>query len=182
MGKESKRQQIWEEIRKQKEFTLDSLTTGSRIDRGTIRTYVVGLEKAGFVKVFEKKETDKPFVKTQFKTNCYVLKKDVGIDAPRVTRDGKILPPDINQDLWRTMRILKEFSVSDLIASTPRETTFGNVEQYCHFLTRAKYLKRTGDRFLFVRNTGAKAPQIQRIKSVYDPNLKKVVYQTGGEE
>lgn len=182
MGKESRRQKIWEEIRKQREFTLDSLTTGSRTDRGTIRTYVVGLEKAGFIRVFDRKETDKPFVTTQFKTNCYVLEKDVGIDAPRVTRDGKILSADINQDLWRAMKILKEFSVTDLIASTTQKTTVDNVKTYCLFLTRAKYLKRNGSRFVFVKSTGAKAPRILRIKAVFDPNLNKVVYQSGGEE
>ena len=178
MGKESKRQQIWAEIRKQREFTLDSLANGSRIDRGTVRTYVVGLEKAGFVAVFTTTANEK----TQFRTNCYVLKKDVGIDAPRVTCEGKILPPDIKQDLWRTMKILKEFSISDLLATSQRPTTFGNVQQYCIFLNHAKYLRRKGTRFVFVKNTGAKAPQILRIKAVFDPNLNKVVYQSGGEE
>ncbi len=182
MRKESKRQLIWQEIRKQKDFTLDSLASGTRIERETIRTYVVGLEKAGFVRIFDQKETDKPYVTTQFKTNCYVLEKDVGIDAPRVTRDGKILPSDINQDLWRAMKILKEFSITDLIASTTQKTTVENVKTYCLFLTRAKYLKRNGSRFVFVKSTGVKAPQILRIKAVFDPNLKQIVYQSGGEE
>lgn len=178
MGKESKRQLIWQEIRKQKEFTLDSLASGTCIERGTIRTYVVGLERAGFVEVF----TTTANAKTQFRTNCYVLKKDVGIDAPRVTCEGKILPPDIKQDLWRTMKILKEFSISDLLAMSQRPTTFGNVQQYCIFLNHAKYLRRKGNRFVFVKSTGPKAPQILRIKAVFDPNLKQIVYQSGGDE
>lgn len=183
MGKESKRQQIWEEIRKQKEFfTLNSLASSLNIEKETIETFVVGLRNAGFVKVIDHQDVRKSYVKTTFKTNCYALTKDTGFNAPRVTRDGKLLPDDINQDLWRSMKILKEFSVADLMASTPRKTTANNVESYCKLLCRAKYLKRKETRFLFVRNTGAKAPQIQRIKSVYDPNLKKVVYQTGGEE
>ncbi len=182
MGKESKRQYIWEEIRKQKEFTLDSLASSTRVERETIRTYVVGLKKAGFVEVFATAEKKAPYVKTQFRTNCYVLKKDVGFIAPRVTRDGKILPDDINQDLWRSMKILKEFSVADLMTTTPRDTTQYNVETYCKMLCRAKYLKRNGSRFVFVKSTGAKAPQILRIKAVFDPNLKQIVYQSGGEE
>lgn len=183
MGKESKRQQIWEKIRKQKTaFTIESLTGEIPVEKETIKTFVSSLCKAGFIKVIEQQNINVPHVKTTFKTNCYALSKDVGFIAPRVTRDGKILPDEINQDLWRSMKILKEFSVADLMASTPRKTTANNVESYCKLLCRAKYLKRKETRFLFVRNTGAKAPQILRIKAVFDPNLNKVVYQSGGEE
>lgn len=182
MGKESKRQQIWAEIRKQREFTLNSLSSGCKIHRDTIETYVTGLRKAGFVELVEKMAINKPYVVTTFTENRYKLAKDVGIDAPRLTRDGKILSADINQDLWRSMKILKEFSATDLIASTTQKTTRNNVDTYCQMLCRAKYLKRNGTRFVFVKNTGAKAPQILRIKAVFDPNLSKVVYQSGGEE
>lgn len=181
MGKESKRQLIWQEIRKQLEFTLNSLSS-CKIHRDTIETYVTGLRKAGFVDLVEKTAINKPYVVTTFTENRYRLAKDIGIDAPRVTRDGKILPSDINQDLWRAMKILKEFSVTDLIASTTQKTTVENVKTYCLFLARAKYLKRNGSRYAFIKNTGAKAPQIQRIKAVFDPNLKQIVYQSGGEE
>lgn len=182
MGKESKRQLIWQEIRKQRDFTLNSLSSNCKIHRDTIETYVTGLRKAGFVELIEKTAINKPYVVTTFTENRYRLAKDVGIDAPRVTRDGKILSADINQDLWRAMKILKEFSITDLIAATTQKTTVENVKTYCLFLTRAKYLKRNGLRYVFIKNTGAKAPQIQRIKAVFDPNLKKVVYQSGGEE
>ena len=181
MRKESKRQLIWQEIRKQRDFTLNSLSS-CKIHRDTIETYVTGLRKAGFVELIEKTAINKPYVVTTFTENRYRLAKDVGIDAPRVTRDGKILSADINQDLWRAMKILKEFSITDLIASTTQKTTVENVKTYCLFLAKAKYLKRNGLRYVFVKNTGAKAPQIQRIKAVFDPNLKKVVYQSGGEE
>lgn len=80
------------------------------------------------------------------------------------------------------MKILKEFSATDLIASTTQKTTRNNVDTYCQMLCRAKYLKRNGSRFVFVKSTGAKAPQILRIKAVFDPNLKQIVYQSGGEE
>lgn len=89
MRKESKRQLIWQEIRKQKDFTLDSLASGTRIERETIRTYVVGLEKAGFVRIFDQKETDKPYVTTQFKTNCYVLEKMSELTLPALLATEK---------------------------------------------------------------------------------------------
>lgn len=181
MGKESKRQLIWQEIRKQQEFTLNSLSSGCKIHRDTIETYVIGLRKAGFVELIEKTAINKSYVITTFTENHYRLAKDIGIDAPRVTRSGKILSADINQDLWRAMKILKEFSITDLIASTTQKTTVENVKTYCLFLTRAKYLKHNGQRYVFIKNTGAKAPQIQRIKAVFDPNLKQIVYQSGGE-
>lgn len=183
MGKENKRQQIWSEIRKQKTaFTIESLTGEIPVEKETIKTFVSGLCKAGFIKVIEQQNINVPHVKTSFKRNCYALSKDVGFIAPRVTRDGKILPDEINQDLWRSMKILKEFSVADLMTTTPRPTTLYNVETYCRMLCRAKYLKRNGSRFVFIKSTGAKAPQILRIKAVFDPNLKQIVYQSGGEE
>lgn len=121
MGKESKRQLIWQEIRKQRDFTLNRLSSACKIHRDTIETYVTGLRKAGFVELIEKTAINKPYVVTTFTENRYRLAKDVGIDAPRVTRDGKILSADINQDLWRAMKILKEFSITDLIASTTQK-------------------------------------------------------------
>ena len=66
-----------------------------------------------------------------------------------------------------------------------------SADDYIIFLHRAGYLKMIAPakvggfskvrekaryRFLSHKNTGPKAPMIQRVKHVYDPNLEQVVW------
>lgn len=183
MGKESSRERVWAAIRKHKTgFTTELLTKECGVEADTLKTYLRGLKNAGFIEVCGQNDVDLPYVKTQFKRNVYRLLKDVGVDAPRVTREGRILEADLTQDIWRAMKILKQFSIEELTASTPRQISPLTVETYCRLLTCAKYLRREGKRYRLILYTGAKAPKIKRVKSVYDPNTKKIVWTSEGEE
>lgn len=180
MSRESNREIIWAEIRKQGEFTQKSLEQKTRVNEDTIRTYVRGLLKAGFIEqVGEIKNELSPFVRTTLKSKLYRLVNDIGVDTPRVTRDGRMLKPDLTADLWRSMRILKCFSVEELCFSISRDVKYYTAETYCVFLHKAGYLRRNEGKYWLINNSGPRAPKIRRIKAVYDPNLKKVVWSSG---
>jgi hypothetical protein len=182
-GKPQGRQGIWEAIRAQREgFTVASLATATDIHRDTIRTYVRGLEAAGYV--------DVPAPIAPF----YRLVRDVGVEAPRVTRDGKpVTQGAAREQMWRAAKMLTEFSWRDLAIAASTEATPVNeddAKDYCANLAKAGYLavvvlgKASGKgsmptryRFVRSRNTGPRPPMVQRLHSVFDPNERRIVWQ-----
>jgi len=182
------RRAVWAAIRAQRTgFTLASLGQATRIHRDTIRTYLRGLEAAGYI--VRAAEESAPA--------AYSLTRDVGIEAPRVTRDGKPVTQGLaREQMWRTMRMLKgDWSWRDLAIAASTETqpvAESDAADYCANLHRAGYLvvaepgraarpglaaAATRYRFVPGRNTGPRPPMVQRLSSVFDPNLGRVVWQ-----
>ena len=82
------------------------------------------------------------------------------------------------------MKILRVFSVRDLVvhAALPDAPIApGAALRYCQWLARGGYLtplpREKGDvaRYRFVRDTGAKAPQILSVKQLFDANTGEIV-------
>lgn len=178
------RQAVWAAIRRLRDgFTLPALAKGTDIHRDTIRTYLRGLEAAGYI------------VRDPVEPGRFVLVNDIGVEAPRVTRDGKPVTQGIRREnMWRTMRMMRgDFSWRDLtIAASTEEFPVDeeDAKDYCAALAKAGYLvvtvKGKGGgksvtptrwRFNPARFTGPAAPMVQRLQSVFDPNLGKVVWQ-----
>jgi hypothetical protein len=108
----------------------------------------------------------------------------------RVTAQGKLRPR-----LWRAIRILKKFTVGDLISIAASEAEHcepaklnASALRYLSCLRRAGYIvvlreREPGSaptsngfkRYLLLpdRNTGPLAPQIGKGGTVYDPNLRE---------
>lgn len=152
----------------------------------TIRDYVVGLHAAGYVEA-----VGTVYIATSRKNaTLYRLLRDTGLEAPRVRKDGtEVTQGRGRENMWRTMPILQEFTGRDLaIAASTEEhpVAESEAETYCQVLARAKYLivvekgrpnHPTRYRQLPAKHTGPKPPQVQRVKQLYDPNLKKVVWE-----
>lgn len=174
------RERIWAAIRALKRFTrLDlALKTGLTRRGSAIGDYLKGLERAGFIRVVGEKKRGV--------SNQYELARDTGVEAPRVSNTGGVLPPSGRSRMWKTMRILKTFTARELasaasLADAP--IALSEAEYYCLWLSRGGYLRGSGSgapanrRWTFVpaMNTGPKAPQILRVKRLYDPNRDAVV-------
>jgi len=182
IGGLNKRDRIWAQIRVQRKFSVNSLHAELiEMTRGSIHHYLRCLSAGGYV---EK-------VKNTAPAN-YVLIKDCGIDAPRLRADGSIVSQGrINENMWRTMKILKTFDWMDLsrVASTDEiQVKPVTAKRYVETLFHARYLicvrgsapgERAVYRFRAQMNTGNRAPMIQSDRSLYDPNLGKIVYQRG---
>jgi predicted transcriptional regulator len=184
-GGKSPRQRIWEAMRALKHFNLPQLAQRSKVDKGTLRTYVRSLEKAHYV---QKRRA------CLHESGFYELIKDTGVDAPRLDSAGnEVTQGRSQQQMWRAMRIQRgtSFSYIELaaLASTedvqvPRITA----QQYIKHLLRAGYLSKVQEetrgkhpapaRYVLYpsQNTGPRAPMVQRTKCVYDPNLGKIVW------
>jgi hypothetical protein len=115
------------------------------------------------------------------KRRQYRLVRDMGVDAPRVGKDGRILPPSGRQRMWRAMGILKEFSARDLAATAslpPAQVALAEAVYYCAWLARGRYLRPAGaGRYVAIEamRTGARAPLIQRIRRLVDANTGEVM-------
>jgi len=182
----------WRLIRRLGRFTRPQLLGGLvRTGRDTVRSYVDRLEAAGIVR---RAGIDRQGGR---ETVVYELvpEMDPGEETPRVRPDGSIvLQGEGRAAMWRTMKILKEFTAADLVTlGSTEEVPLGDQDArtYCKMLKAAGYLVEAqpgtpqGGRAVYrlvpSRVTGPKAPQIQRTKHVFDPNLRKVVW-TGEPE
>jgi len=174
------RQVLWEIIRKMGTVTFRSLRNETVLSMDTVRDYVRSLEKAGFLRKLPREEGP-------WAPNTWELIKDVGVEAPRVRRDGTLVTQgEGRRNMWEAMRILRVFTPRDLAvaASLPdcpvKEST---ALDYAKHLCKAGYLKKNGREYRFLPSayTGPLAPQIQRTKRVWDPNLKQVRWRSDGE-
>lgn len=174
---------VWAAIRESRTFVVDDLVALTRIKRGAVDDYVQALVKAG---ILAKSGTrPSPLGNTgAFPRAEYSLMRDMGLDTPRVRKDGTLLPTPGRQRMWRAMGILKQFSVRDLVATaslpeasiSPHEARY-----YCRWLARAGYLHAAGpDRWTIVpaMRRGPRAPQIQRIRRLLDPNTGEIMCET----
>jgi predicted ArsR family transcriptional regulator len=180
------RDRIWTVVRKQKKFTIADVVLGSGMARRSIRDYLDGLERAGFIS----QETT---------GDHYLLVRDVGPEAPVLNHRGQAPAGFCIRDaLWRTMKLLKEFTVIDLAVNASTEqcrVTDRDARTYLRALVAAGYvvaLDRDAEgrppggrllryRFLASRNTGPRPPLLQQVLQVVDLNEGKVVWQAGGE-
>lgn len=179
------RERIWAAIRAQTEpWTLNAIVLASKVERSTLKDYLRGLKGAGIVAMAQ------PGARLGMEAT-YKLVRDRGVDAPRVRRDGSEVPPSGRFRMWRAMKILRRFSVAELAdgAGLPdAPVAYGEADTYCHWLARGGYLRSAGtDRWVFVpgRDTGPKAPQVLRVKRLFDPNNGVIVYESapeGGDE
>jgi predicted transcriptional regulator len=176
---------LWSAMRELGSFTVTELAHSTRYNTSTVQTYLQGLEAAGFL-------TSDP----QTKPRKYTLPAPelIASAPPRVRKDGSIVTQGQGRkNLWRTMRILGEFSVAELRVFACTDTVQikdNEASDYVHYLVKAGYLvvvtaakagkSRARYRFVMSRYTGPLAPQIQRVKQVWDPNTQTVVW--GGKD
>jgi len=166
------------------------LMSGQRAD--TALSYLAGLEKAGFV-ARALGQSGARLHRRELR--LMVLKRDIGIDAPRVGADGKPVTQGVGRErIWNAVRKQSgPFTWREvaLHASTEdRPVAMDEVKTYLKFLVRAGYVRtmtpgapRIPAKHLFVRSrdTGPRAPIVCRDKSVQDGNTGEIVLAAAGK-
>lgn len=136
------RDRIWTAIRRQREFTVSDVhgALPANSSRAQIYNYVRLLERAGYV---ERCGT-RPGSRQSCVQVIYRLCRDIGIERPQLSGDGAPAPNGQPRErLWRTIKILKEFSIDELAAGAStvefivRRST---ASKFIYALTRARYL------------------------------------------
>lgn len=189
-GGKGPRQRIWEAIRRSAEdFTAPAIERAARIERATVQTYLQALERGAIIEQTGERQAIG-------ERKHYRLARDAGVEAPRLDRQGRpVMQSRGNENMWRTMRIMGDFSPRELALRASTEDTAieeTTAKAYVKCLAQAGYLTVIDPGHSFIRGKGAKQaryrliaskytgprpPMIQRTKSVYDPNLGKIVWQ-----
>ena len=110
----------------------------------------------------------------------WTLVRDIGHHAPRVRRDGSpVTLGEVTAQIWLAMCGLKDFDFRDLMQNASIEIPEATARDYCKRLLAAGYLRvlTKADphqgriaRYRLIRSSGPRAPQVQRVRQVYDPN------------
>lgn len=158
-------------------FTVRDIARRIQGGRDMIRDYLAGLVTAGIV------EHATPAMHRQGAT--YRLLRDMGVEAPRLTRAGAIDDTPTDQErMWQAMKAMPSFAVADIMVCTGIASV-RTVRHYIRDLTRAGYLAplhraSTTDtaryRLLTARNTGPRPPAVRRSGAVIDLNLGRQVW------
>ena len=193
-GRVGGRQGVWQAIRKLRQFTIIAVADEARAETDMVRTYVDSLRRGGYLTIVGVAPPKRAIASTshpaQKRANIFELVKDVGFEAPRVKRDGSASTQGAaREQMWRAMKLLDSFTPRELaLAASTDEHAVSDVDaaDYARNLHKAAYLtlaqaatKRTQARYRFIRNrnSGPLPPQVQRLSSIWDPNLRMVVWQ-----
>lgn len=171
----NRRQEVWNCLRQSKERfqTTSEIAEICGMEEAAVYAYLRSLKRGGYVSV----QQGLGFARRY----GYRLERDTGIEAPRLSADGKPLKSTATEALWRTMRILKTFDLDSLTAhvNMTHEVRRETVKVYAQHLEAAGYLKNTGSArkkaFVLLKNTGSRAPQLMAVREIYDPNLDEIV-------
>lgn len=188
IGGKSPRQRIWEEIRQSPDdFECYRVSKRANVDLDSFLSYVKCLIAGGYVKQVENgRKRDQ---------RTYQLIKNSGAEAPRVDKHGNPVKQGQGVEcVWRTLRMMGELDVALLcqhVSLAGIDIKESTVKRYICALRKAGYLDTTLPstphrmerfRLKLTMNTGPRPPQVQNVKTVYDPNLNKVMYAEDPEE
>jgi len=191
IGGKSQRQRIWEAIRALRDgfFQVD-IVRHTKVAERVVADYVKCLHAGGFVSVIDKVKVGSMCVKKR-----YQLERDNGLEAPRLTKRGvPVTQGSGNDAMWGTLRRMFKTEAVDhrqlaAFASTSSfAITPATANSYLQALHSAGYLECVARsvqgkqaasaryRLIPAMDSGARAPMIQRTKSVFDPNWNKTVW------
>jgi hypothetical protein len=183
---------IWKTLRahKKQAFTIGDLISWllkdgvDNVNDWTVESYLARLVAGKYLKMVKPAP-----ISGKYGEAVYQLVKDCGHEAPRLRKDGSAVTQGLgNEQMWRTMKVLKAFSPGELAIAASTATVsvkLSTAKSYAAALYRAGYLivvnkSKPGTqavyRLLNSKNTGPKPPQIQRTKRVFDPNLNAVIW------
>lgn len=175
---------VWTSLRETPDgLTRKALADLHQVAPSTVANYLNALLAGGYVEKIEAARG----------APVWRLIRDTGFHAPRLRADGSaVTTGNATRNMWRSMRILKQFSARELSATattTDTEVTEVHARVYCHKLLQAGYLRvikkarppHVAAVYRLARNTGPQPPKVQRVQQVFDPNTKRV-HALGGQK
>ncbi|WP_164738150.1 MarR family transcriptional regulator [Frigidibacter oleivorans] len=166
------RQAMWLALKKVPDrITVAELVQRTKLNRSTVTRYLKALTEAGHLEF-----TEPPVGHA----GTWKLIRDVGHHAPRVRADGsRVSQGEVTAQLWLAMCGLRDFDYRDLMQNASIDIPEATAKDYCKRLLAAGYLRVLSKadpsqariaRYRLIRASGPRAPQVQRVRQVYDPN------------
>ncbi len=173
---------IWTCVRALKgDFTVNDIVDQTGIPVATVRDYLKALAAAQILEIVSTKRNNP--------NSAYIFRliKNPGSETPRIRDDGTNVTQGLGVEaMWRTIKVLSSFTAEELALTASTDGTAikkNTAMDYLKHMMRAGYVRRHAGRYSFVKSKdpGPLAPQIQRVKQVFDPNSKKVVWPKHGD-
>lgn len=162
-------------------ITVADIAKVTKIHRSSIQRYLKALTAGGYLEA-----TPAP----NGLACSWKLVRDVGYHAPRIQADGSaVTNGEVSQQIWQAMVGLKKFDYRELVQGASIDIKEATAKDYCKRLLAAGYLRVLVKadphadriaRYQLIRPSGPKAPQVQRVRQVYDPNTGAVYAAEGG--
>lgn len=193
-GGKSRRQRVWEAIRRLAAtgdgyLTVERISRASKVEIDPVRYALKGLIAAGYLQLAPGIAAGRIGVNL-----IYTLAQDNGAECPRVRPDGQPIALGRGTEaMWAAATALDSFDhhflaeIAQVRPSTART--------YCGLLARAGYfqllkpgkgLGRGGTaatyRVAAEHADKPRAPMITRLKAVYDPNVHQIVWSEGADD
>ncbi|HEX9772989.1 MAG TPA: hypothetical protein VGA44_05950 [Steroidobacteraceae bacterium] len=196
---ENLRDRIWQAIRNRLDFTVSDIHADiirGSVPRGVVRShiyqYVRLLERAGYLE----RCGHVPGKRSTCLQVLFRLRQDVGVERPMLTTAGTLSSAGVRRErLWRTIKILKEFSLDELAAHASThdlEVSRAAATRFVRALTKASYLvvtrrasARSVRRWRAVPSKvrGPHTPRYRRRDQVlFDPNTGEAIRLGDGDE
>lgn len=185
------------------EFSVAEIVVLSGQDTGTVMPYLTGLCAGGYVAP-EQHPKERPIFAPRRECRRFMLILDIGVEAPRVTRDGKPVTQGTGREqMWTVVRKFKGgFDWRDIVLACPVNPTGAEAKYYLKYLALAGYLRiavrgratgrsaggsggtgaATQYEFIRARDTGPRAPIVSRDRSVMDANTGKIMFNGGNND
>ena len=166
------RQDMWMAIKASPDRILvTDIVARTGVNRSSVLRYLKSLTAAGYLDVISAPVGH---------AASWTLVRDIGHHAPRVRRDGSpVTLGEVTAQIWLAMCGLKDFDFRVLMQNASIEIPEATARDYCKRLLAAGYLRvlTKADphqgriaRYRLIRSSGPRAPQVQRVRQVYDPN------------
>ena len=181
---------FWREIRRLDvagPWTVADVVGLTNVTTRTVSQFVESLREAGYAAVVDVQ----PHYRGARPKNVYRLLKRP-VPTPRFDRRGRELPETQIETLWRTMKMAKTFTRSELVtyaSNEGREINKSTARNYVSELSRVGILAKMSPggpcleaRFRLVRNLGVQAPKVLTARVVFDPNVNAMVGEAEGRE
>lgn len=187
---EQTRQAVWDEMRLHVQtgvgFTSRDIADSTNRHRDTVRSYVKGLIAAGILIPHSVE------IRRKMEAQLYTIHPDHRVsEAPRVNKQGQpVTQGQANQNMWRSMRIMKQFTAKQLAVSASTQSCLikeSTAKAYIKHLHNAGFLyvsqgNGPQPRSYILRalsNSGPKPPMVTRTHVVYDQNKKQIIHAEG---
>lgn len=197
-GGKSKRQRIWDAIRRTgvpdadpppRSFTVAEMSRLAKVEEDMVLYILKGLCAAGYVRMLPQERSPRRGM-----PGTYQFARDAGVEAPRVKRDGSENNAGRGSEaLWAAANVLELFQLPMLadLACVSR----GAARAWAATLAKAGMLERLpAEKGLGPIGVAAtyrvapghrgkpRAPIISHLRAVYDPNEHRIVWAEGADE
>ncbi|TPJ83874.1 hypothetical protein FJ422_16510 [Mesorhizobium sp. B2-6-3] len=155
------------------DWTGRQVADRTNVSRNIVNDYLRRLHLGGFTKIVGQHQKGRMGRNMRPENTYRLLKRPQR--APRLHRDGSPIPETAKEQLWRAIRMAKQFNALDLPQLCVGDVRPGTVSSYVYALAACGVIVGNWPNYRLVRNLGSAAPKILTAKIVFDPNKNVVL-------